>query len=199
MAKVYGGSIFLLLVLLTLLLTTSLQAQNAEVVVNLNIPSQYRTIQQGNSLLVETELLLVREKQDSIIDILIEYTVRDPQGQVVTQFSETKGTLLRINTIKDIPIPATVAPGIYTLEVNASYNGHSSKDTVFFDIAEFKKVDLGELRKEFTVFVILFAAITLFFLTILYYEYFKFKRLERTLEKVGVKDLKNEDIWKKKR
>ena len=109
----------------------------SELLINVNIPKHYFHIYSGESVLVETEIILKQEENATEMhDILIEYAIKENNGAVVTKAIETKGGILRINTIKELQLPSDAKPGMYTFEVKASKGSIVGINSATFEIIE---------------------------------------------------------------
>src|SRR3989344_421139 len=114
MLKKRLGFILLLVGLLTVLLSTAVKAQEL-LLVDVEIPEGYQQLKQGDPILAETQIILVgNNRTDTIIDVLIEYMIKDKEGNLITKVSETKGGVVRIQTVKELQLPADLPMGVYS-------------------------------------------------------------------------------------
>ncbi len=130
----------------------------SELLINVNIPEKYLHIYPGESVLAETEIILIQtENAATIHDILIEYTIKNYNDAVVTKILETKGGSSRINTIEELNLPSDAQPGIYTLEVTVSKENILRKDSETFEVMEKipESKNGGKIRDYVTLILII--------------------------------------------
>ncbi len=162
----YKLGIFLIILIV---LVSSINAQE-KLSLNVNIPTIYKEVFIGESILIETEIILIEHKPDEIIDVLIEYFVKDEKGSIIYKLSETKGGILRINDVKEIEIPNDIKPGLYIVEVKASYDNIFVVDSNSFNII---KKPFWDGDDKTILIIAIFIFIILGFL---YYELYKIKK-----------------------
>lgn len=113
--------------------------------IKVNILEKNHQIYPGGSVLVETEIILLQEENaGSIHDILIEYTLKDHTGSVVSKVIETKGGRDRITAINELVLSSDTKPGIYFVEVKASKGNVQVMASATFEVVE----KLSELKNE---------------------------------------------------
>lgn len=135
-------------IFLAMLLASSVKAQEL-LLVDVEIPEGYQQLKEGDPVLVETQIILVGiNKTDTIIDVLIEYIVKDKNGNIITSLSETKGGIVRIQTVKELHLPAGLPTGAYSVTIKASYKEVTGETSASFKITQ----NLGEQAFSSTFF-----------------------------------------------
>ena len=126
----------LFLILLLVLLPISVKAENL-LLVDAEIPESYQILAAGDSVLVETQIILVGKNQtDTLTDVVIEYVVKDKDNKIITQLSETKGGLVRIQTVKELHLPSDLSLGTYSISIRASYKEVLGETSASFKVAK---------------------------------------------------------------
>ena len=138
--------------------------------VNINIPEKYLHIYPGEPVLVETEIILVQENVIVAHDILIEYTIKNYNGSVVTKVMETKGGRERLSIVKELVVSSDAKPGIYTLEIKVNKGSVESLTTENFEVVE--KILEPKKREKVSDYLMIAAVIFNFILilTIFFWE-----------------------------
>ena len=121
------------------ILAAPIRAQEL-LLVDVEIPEGYRQLEQFEPILVETQIILVGSNRTNITDVLIEYIVKDKEDNLIAKMSETKGGLVRIQTVKELQLPADLADGVYSITVKASYKEIAGENSASFKITK----NLGE-------------------------------------------------------
>jgi len=178
MLKKRLGFILLLVGLLTVLLSTAVKAQEL-LLVDVEIPEGYQQLKQGDPILAETQIILVgNNRTDTIIDVLIEYMIKDKEGNLITKVSETKGGVVRIQTVKELQLPADLPMGVYSITTKASYKDIAGETSASFKITR----NLGQEQFSSSFFntrnlliLLLLGIITLIFLSA--YQFWRIGRL----------------------
>lgn len=168
----------LLLLLLPSLFAETQPGPEELLLVNVEIPPDYQKVQTDETILVETEILLLdRFRTEAITDVLIEYKIKDQEGKVITELSETKGGLVRIETIKELH-PTLLPPGTYIVMVKASYKEVTGEAYTSFEVVD-KVVSLpDEPHLTLDLLIILLLVMISFFLFLLY-QFWKIKKLRK--------------------
>ncbi len=164
----------------------------AEIILELTVPDEYQKITAGEHLFVESQILLVRENENSILDIIIEYSILDKEGKIINKLTETKGGIVRIGTVKELDIPKTSLPGVYTIVVKASYQDHDVESSENFEVVEDVETIIGayDLISVSPLVIYLIGLIFALFTIIILYQHLRFKKIEHLIVKARVKDLK---------
>ncbi len=167
--------------LFSAILVFSVFAVDPRIIVKVDIPENYEKISPGDSLIINSEVILLREDPNKIADVVLEYFIYDEKGSLVIKLVETKGLQLRLNTLKEIKLPPDTIEGTYTLDVKASYGKITTTSSDLFEIKRAtQKID--------NMYIII-AVILILFITALFYEYKKFKYIEKMIKKIDERDL----------
>ena len=103
--------------------------------VDVEIPEGYQKLKLGDPVLIETQIILVGTNSTSALaDVLIEYFVKDKDGNTVTSLSETKGGVVRIQTVKELHLPNNLSTGVYSVTIRTSIGKLVSQNSASFKI-----------------------------------------------------------------
>ena len=164
-----------------------------DIVLSLDLPSGYKTVAPGGDIRLESQILLLREQDRDIADIIIEYAIIDRHGSVLVRTVETKGGIVRIFTVKELIVPFDAQSGIYELVVKASHGDVTKQSSVVFEV-----VEASEERFALSINSILvgIGAILLFFFVMLVYIYWRFRQLHKRIILISAKNLKKRGfVW----
>ena len=171
--------------------------EKGELLIDLKIPSEYRKVIAGQTMLTETEVTLIREvRENKINDITILFTIINSSGANVLKLSETKGTILSSHSIREFSIPSELNPGLYLLSVRVSYNGFFREDQEAFEIVSSEEANnsTAAATNNRTFIKSLLVIVVIIFTAILHYQYQKVKKIEKLIRKVSEKHLKRQVI-----
>ena len=171
----------MLLVIVILLASVAAAHHIQDMILEVSLPSRYERIIAGETIPVESQIILLKGGQ-TVADVVIEYTVTDKNGVLITKASETKGGTLRIYSVMELRIPKQTPPGAYEVKVTASHGAITKQSSVTLEVEE----EVQEF--SFTPLMLLGIALLLFFI-ILLYERHKFKRIEHLIRKVSEREL----------
>ena len=177
----------ILIILFLVTCTFLVSAKLSGIIVDSEIPKEYSKVNPGKNMLTYTNIILVREEPDPV-DILIEYTIFSPDNKIIDNFKETKGTVIRITTLKEFEIPNNAEYGTYRLEIKASYGEISNIANSQFEVVPKNKSEIINEQIPFILMILLFAFIIIFF-----YQYRKFKDLESL-----IKSRENRNLFSRK-
>ena len=182
----FKSKIFPILGLFILLAFLEISAAQERLYLNSSILSRYKTISAGEVILVNTEIILSREETETPVDIAIEYAIYDSKGSFLYKIKETKSLFLRMTTVKEVEIPLNAEKGSYSLVVKADY-----KDVTATSSDEFEIIEGPIYIPRFYTYIIIgiILLILLIFTFSLYYQYRKFKYMEKLVKKVSERDL----------
>ncbi|MDO8510923.1 MAG: hypothetical protein Q7S55_02045 [Nanoarchaeota archaeon] len=178
-----ANRVFLILLLVGAAMIIPAKAENI-LLIDLNIPEGYHHLIPGDSVFVETQIILVgRNQTDPLTDVLIEYAVKDKDNQVITKISETKGGIVRIQTVKELHLPTDISPGIFSVTVRASYKEAATETSATFEVAESHASQDFPLPQDIkSLFITLLVTIISFFLFSAY-QFWKIKHLYKRTKK----------------
>ncbi len=128
---------FIVCSFIVVFLASMAAAEPSELFLEILIPSKYARISSGEAVLVESDIILRGNEDDiAIVDVTIEYMVKDTFDSVVTKAVETKGGIFRLTTVRELEMPSAAKPGMYTVEVAARYKNLTSKNSAQFEIVK---------------------------------------------------------------
>lgn len=169
----------LLILLIGILMVIPAKAQEI-ILVDVNIPEGYRHLVPGEPVFAETQIILIgRDQTDSLVDVVIEYSVKDKENNVITKITETKGGIVRIQATKELHLPADLVPGIYSVTVKASYKGiaETGASTTFEVVKSYAKET--SLPQDIKSLLIIIIAIMLIFFLFSAYQFWKIAKFTK--------------------
>ena len=170
----------------------STEEEESKILVDLVLPEGYKKVEAGKSILIQTEIILLeKEPSGAVIDILIEYAIKNSDGIAVVNISETKGIRERISTVKELAIPTDALPGTYTIEVKANYFGKIAMDAVSFEVI---RSDILQTISRQRYFGISLLALLIMILLLSVWNFRKFNAFEEKYKKIDERDLKKDYI-----
>ena len=181
------GPLLVLFAGLLLLAHTVVALHVSDIILDISLPSRYENVEADETVIVESQIILLGDGQ-TVADVLIDYEIRDRSDALITKTTETKGGLLRIQTVKELQIPKQTHPGVYEIIVTASHGDVQKQSSVMFEVKEKEEIGNAETRNVFILMAILL--VNIIFFIILFYEMHKFKKIENLFERVSEKDLK---------
>ena len=181
--------------IMLVLLSFFVSAQDAEILLKVDLPERYRQIFPSESIVVESEIVILKTTNlEEIVDVLIEYKITDTQDKTITKLSETKGGTLRINDVKELRLPEGASAGTYQVKVKASFNGVTAEKSESFVIVAPPQAAPAPATINLIPLLIIIGVIITTFLILLYYQYLRFQKLEHKIRKISEKDLKREGL-----
>lgn len=176
----------IILVLILLMAMSAVSQSDNLLLINADIHDDDGIIHQGEKIRVDSDIIINSDNHENIVDITIMYTMKDNAGKIYTTLTETKGTIMRLESSSNIIIPLTTTPGIYTLEVEAFYDDIYRKTSLQFEVVERDDKTIEQLKatkNTINILTVAIAGISVFCLIVFYYEQKKFKQLESLLRK----------------
>jgi len=175
-------------------ITSVIALGNTKIILKVDVPSRFEEIRPGEDIAVNIEVFLLKDQeQQKIVDIIMEYHVFNEKGELITKLIETKGILLRLDDVKEISLPGNIPPGIYTIDIRATYKGASVTNSDIFEVI--KPVKPTKIEAEYLIILV----ILVLFVAAMIYEYKKFKYMERMITKISERDLINKGLILKRR
>ena len=146
-----------------------------------SILSSNEKIVAGSPILINTNIILLGEKNNKITDVVFEYFIINDKDETIYKIIETKGILLRADILKQIELPSDIEPGTYTLDVKASYNGVSKTVSNTFEVVKTRYSLISEREQIITLSI--FLIIFLFVIFSFYYQQRMLKHLEKLIDR----------------
>ncbi|MBI4153086.1 hypothetical protein HY497_01065 [Candidatus Woesearchaeota archaeon] len=158
-----------------------------DIILSLDLPSEYKKVAPGGDIRLESQILLLREQDRDIADIIIEYAIIDRRGLVLAKAAETKGGIERISTTKELAVPSDAQPGIYEIVVKASHGDITKQSSVVFEVIASEE----QFALSITSILVGIGTILLFFFVMLVYIYLRFRKLHKLITVISTKNLKS--------
>lgn len=144
------------------LISMEVETKNPLFDVSLEIPEDSKVVEPGGEVLAKINLYNLGEIKRA--DVLIEYIIKDMEGNIITSEKETLAVETRVNFMRTIKIPEDVKYGTYILYIKVTYNGETAIASMEFSVGEVEKPFLtGE---NISIFIIILIIIVLIFLLV---------------------------------
>ena len=159
--------------------------------VKIETPPEYRMVKAGEELKSQITLfsLGVPEK----VDVTINYFIKDLEGNIVLQETETLSIEGQLSFMKSFQLPKGLVPGIYTVSVEVIYANSFAVSSEFFEvIEEIEEKEFEAARYLTKISYIILIVLIFFFLVILAYligrsRHTALERLYRRFQRLLVK------------
>lgn len=168
------------------------------IIISLSILENYQKINAGEEILLESEILLLGSEKSGISDVVLEYSIKDKNSLVINKVVETKSGEFRIDDVKHLLIPEDLPPGVYTVCLKAVWQNISKETALNFEVvgALLKSnyadpEEVSQINIHNTIIEILIILIVILLIIMLLIQHKKFKRIEKKIKIITVKDLKN--------
>lgn len=187
-----SGLLFLIGIFAAVMAFSVISVKDNLLLIDIDIRDDDGKILPGETITIDTDIILDQENHDDIVDITITYTIKDKEGNIQTTLTETKGAILRLKLIPKIIIPYATLPGIYVIEVEAYYSDESAashhlrKSSLQFEVIDIDNTINERIKNSKNIINFLtlaFTGMSLLILMLLYYKQRKFNRLELLLKK----------------
>ena len=128
--------------------------------VDIKIPENFLYLSAGDDLISEIDLFNIFDS-GNLVDVFLEYEIRDLEGNVILVDAETVAVEERVGFVKTLKIPSDTGKGAYVLYVKASYNGEIASAVAQFSIGD------GKFFKKY--FYPIMALVTIVLLLLIFY------------------------------
>ena len=170
-----------------------------QLLVDVNVPLTDEQLIVGDSILVEVEARVIHgEKERTLADMYLEYTLKNQEGETLLTAVETKGGIEQISTVRELFIPRDAAPGVYTVEVQVTHGDMSRMASAHFMVESNVRQELTQRGWYILAMLIGFSLNALIFPAFIWYEHRKFKRIEKHLQKAEKRYLKQHGFIREK-
>jgi len=135
--------------------------------VKLDIPTAYSEVEPGGELRIQITLLNVGAP--GIVDVFVRYVIKDLNGNIVYEETETFSVEKQISYSKSFNIRDNLDPGSYVVVVEVTYADSFAVSSQLFKVVEKKALVDVELITKNTTLMILLTFILLSIITVLVY------------------------------
>jgi len=111
--------------------------------VSVEIPSKYKYVLPGEEILFKVELFNLGEKKR--VDIIVEYIIKDKEGNEILNEKETIAVETSASKIKILQIPENLKYGNYILYIKTTYNGAVASASEWFIVGK-KPISKEDIR-----------------------------------------------------
>lgn len=126
--------------------------QNTLFNVGIDIPSSYREIERGKSLL--TTIKLVNLGAEERADVFLDYSIKDDQGRTVLTQSETLAVETQSNIVRSFNLPDNIPNGYYEINAKLRYNEKEATSKSSFKVVKSKALIPNYLYVIFSTFAL---------------------------------------------
>ncbi len=153
------------------------------------IPAQFKTIPPGEDVVASVKLINFG-RAGQPVDVRVEYTITDAEGNMVTQSSETVAVATQLSLLKTFSTRPTAPEGQYTIMVRVPSKDLIAAASDTFTLSGPPILALSQTAKtDFTVVMQGLVGLFLLSLLVLYFEYNRVAILSRIIRKVTEQDL----------
>jgi hypothetical protein len=160
--------------------------------VKVEILRKYKKVDVGGKLIADIDLFNLGEVKRA--DVLIEYYIKDSEGNELLKREERLTVEEAISFLKEFKLPSSLAEGEYVLYVRVLYGDEVASSSAWFTIKEKSAIPWNTLLLYLLLFFILFVIIRLYKLYIKEQREEKVKKYEEEEER----DEKRKELEKKK-
>jgi len=138
------------------LISIEIESKGILLDVRAEILAEYQRVLFGGEILTEIRLFNLGGELTKRKDILIEYIVRDYDGNEITKETESLAIETQATFIKRISLPKDIRLGNYVLYVRAIYNGKTASSSDNFEVVS---STVSEREKIYIVIIIILSII----------------------------------------
>lgn len=142
--------------------------------VKLDIPADYKKIQQGSDLKAQITLLNVGPPRK--VDVIITYLIKDKLGRVLYESSETFAVANQTSFIKSFKLPEQLQPGEYLAIIEVRYENSFAVSSELFKIVP--KTTIKTVVKS-KLNIALMSALAVFVILMISFTYLIIQRIRK--------------------
>jgi len=139
------------------------------------IPEAFKKVKPGEEVMAKTTIYNLEKL--GLIDISVEYFIKDIEGNVIANESESMAIETQISTVKSLKIPEDAKRGDYVFYVRVSYDG-----IIGIGSDTFKVTPIAIISVE-VILLLIVSLVILVFVIILYNQY---KAIKKAIERYGM-------------
>ncbi len=170
-------------------ITTIIEIESEEPLFDIEatIVEGFKEVSAGEEILIE--ITLSNPKGIRLVDLNVDYVVKDIDGGIVMQEQEAVAVETRTSFIKRFTIPGSVKPGNYIFYAKVTYHGIVGSSSSLFEVVEKPHVETPAQTEKYYYIVYIVIAIIAFFGISMSYQHKKLKELTGSINKVRAEDL----------
>lgn len=142
---------------------------------DVNIHNKFKQISPGKEILAEIKLQFFGNLSE-LKDVYVIYVIKDLEGNIIAEKSETFGFWTKASNIVEIYIPSDAKEGNYLLYVHANYNGIETEATDSFEVIGNQ---LEQAMPASNKIILILIILLLIILILSFYFAYKIKKLEK--------------------
>ena len=152
--------------------------------VKIDIPSGYKEVQAGDELKAQITLLNVGPPRK--VDVTTTYIIKDRQGNVVYESSETFAVDKQTSFVKSFKIPKDLKPGDYLIIIEVRYENSFAVSSELFKVLPKERVTLQKAVKSNIVLILIVGVgLSLLFVYLLMPRIYGVSKLEKCYQLVN--------------
>lgn len=148
--------------------------------VKMDIPSGYKEVRPGSDLKAQVTLLNVGPPKK--VDVTVTYIIKDKQGNVIYESSETFAVENQTSFVKSFKMPKDLKPGEYIAVIEARYENSFAVSSEFFNVLPKEETPAQKAAKSGTALAFtlaIFIGLVFLFVYLLVPKIKFFKRLKK--------------------
>jgi hypothetical protein len=151
---IYPGEIFVGEETGTRRILTILEVESAKPLfdVDIEVLPQYKTILPGSDFFIESSIFNIRGF--GRVDVFVEYTIKDFQGNVIAMEDETLAVETEVKFSRELSIPRDIAIGTYIVSVKVIYGDSVGMSSDVFEVKP-KTIKLYPVIKDYSFYMLL--------------------------------------------
>jgi hypothetical protein len=138
-------------------ISVEVESRGALLDVRAEIEKKYKKILPGEEIL--SQIRLFNLGGDGRADVLIEYEIKDYEGNDIVSETESLAIETQSSFIKKIKVPENTKEGMYVFYVKASYNGKVASASDNFEVVSAKKINKEIIYIIITILAIIMGGI----------------------------------------
>jgi hypothetical protein len=158
--------------------------------IKMSIPTKFQYVLPGEDILAQVELYNLGSQGRT--DVLLDYIIKDNEGNEIIQEHDTVAVETSMSFIKDIKIPENLAFGKYVFYVRVNYNDKIASASAWFNVGK-KEIDKS------TIFLYILVVVLIIIILIAILEIRKIKKYLKPKYKVDENLLIKEGLIKIKK
>jgi len=160
----------------------SLEIESGEALfdVRVKIPEKYQVVSPGKEVAANVELFNLGET--GIIDLEVEYFIRNEEGETIVSEKETIAIETQANFVKTMQLPSDLEDGNYIFYVRTTYDDKVASASAWFEVI--REPLLAPAFYKIILIIILIILLLIFLILFLLHRHKKHKKLSKAHEEV---------------
>ncbi|MBU3905171.1 MAG: hypothetical protein KJ906_03420 [Nanoarchaeota archaeon] len=178
------------------IITTILEVESVNAIfdVETHISERFREVPAGGILVAEVSLFNL--ERVGLTDVLVNYYIKDLEGNIILQEQETVGVETKVSYIKEFDIPIYLKTGDYLLYVSLDQDGIIASSSHAFKVVEINNLEWILSANGGLFFLIGTVILLLLAVLFMIHEHRKLNMLHKSIKKIGAKEMKKKKLIK---